>query len=165
MVFAGDPVSAGDINAVIAASSAKPIGRIVASGTQALADNSFVVIAFSGADDIDTHGFHDAVTNNSRVTPNVAGYYQFDATAFFELQASPVTSEAIIRKNGSLNLPPAGRNSGFTTSFGLATSAKTYMNGSTDYVELMVRQDSAGADNTNQSVQYSSVFEWELLRY
>lgn len=142
----------------------RPIGRIVASGTTALADNTQVAVPFSGTDDIDTAGIHNPSSNNTRVTPTTAGYYRFIGTGFFEAQTTPVVSDVNIRKNGSTNLPPAGRYPGATQAFSLPAQVEVEMNGTTDYVELVVRQDSAGADNTNQSVQFSSVLEWEFLR-
>lgn len=142
----------------------RPIGRIVASGTQALADNTTVAITFSGTDEIDTHAFHNPSVNNTRVTPTVEGYYMFRGIGFFQAQATPVISETTIRKNGSTMLPAAGRYPGSTQAFSLPAIVFVEMNGTTDYVELTMLQDSAGADNTNQSVQFSSTLEWEFLR-
>lgn len=142
----------------------RPVGYIVASGAQALADNTQVAIQFSGTDDIDTDGFHNPSSNNTRITPNVAGYYSFTVFGFFQAQATPVISDVSVRKNGSTHFAPAGRYPGSTQAFSLPSVVYMEMNGTTDYIELMMLQDSAGADNTNQSVQYSSVIMWELLR-
>lgn len=159
-VNGGDIIYAADLNTLLNA----PIGRIVASGTQVLADNTQVAVQFSGTDDIDTHGFHNPASNNTRITPTVAGYYRFTGMAFFEGQTTPGTIDASFRLNGSTNLAPAWRGPGSTLSMSGPTTVLQLMNGSTDYVELMARQDSAGADNTNQSSQFSSVVEWELVR-
>jgi hypothetical protein len=142
----------------------KPLGRIVASGSQVLADNTQVAITFSGTDDIDTHGQHNPASNNTRVTPNVAGYYRFSGTVFFAAQTTPVISDAGFRLNGTTNIAAAGRFvPGSGNGFSLSSTVMQLMNGTTDYVELMARQDSAGADDTNQSSQFSSVMEWEYL--
>jgi hypothetical protein len=141
-----------------------PLGRIVASGTQALADNTATAVQFSAADEIDTHGQHSPSVNNTRVTPNVAGYYRFDGTAFFNEQATPNNIQTYFRKNGVTNLPPGGRMPGSsTTASSLSTTVIQDMNGSTDYVELMALQDSAGADTTHSSVQLTSVVQWQYL--
>jgi hypothetical protein len=161
---AGDDVRWTDISTIQAATTGKPIGRIVASGVTVLADNTQVAIPFSGTDDIDTHGYHDPAVNNTRVTPSLAGYYRFAATGFFEAQTTPVVSDVNLRKNGTSNLAPAWRNVGQIQAFSGEVTALVSMNGTSDYIELVMRQDSAGADNTNQSSQFSSVLEWEYVR-
>lgn len=158
-VSAGGRIYASDLNQLLA----KPLVRLVASGTQALADNTPVVITFS-TEDIDTHGFHSTSVNTGRITPNIAGFYRFWGTVFFEAQSTPVVSNAFIRLNGATSLAPAGRMAPGTQAFGLACTVMQEMNGTTDYVELIGQQDSAGADNTNQSIQFSSVFECEFIR-
>ncbi|GAB1642524.1 hypothetical protein [Krasilnikovia sp. MM14-A1259] len=163
-VYAGDPVNASDINTIIDATLSRPLVRMVASGTIVLPDATATAIPFSGTDDIDTHGWHDPSTNNTRVTPTKAGYVLVRGFVFFAPETTPVHAESWIRKNGSTNLAPAGRGAGATTAFSEGTGMITFMNGSTDYVELVAVQDSAGADDTNQSSQYSSVLEVIYLR-
>lgn len=172
----GDILTADALNAV-----AEPtLCRAVASGTQTLADNTQTAIQFAGSDDIDTHGIHDAVTNNTRFTPTVPGYYRFDGTFFMSSLVNGTTIDCNFRKNGSTNLPPADRKGGaaghtVTTSgtpstiggsnaFGISTWATVEMNGTTDYVEFMGRHDSSGSDDTNQSSQFSSVVEVRMER-
>ena len=120
--------------------------------------NTAVAITFT-TEDIDTHGFHDNVTNNSRVTPTVAGIYTVRGAVVFEALTTPVFTAVWIRKNGSTGLPPAARTPGGTSAGGIYTAALVTFNGTTDYVELIGQQDSAGADNTNVSSQYTSVLE------
>jgi hypothetical protein len=156
---------AEDVDVDVDALAKHPVGRIVASGTTALPDNTQVAIAFSAADEIDTHGQHNPASNNTRVTPNLAGYYRFDGTAFFNEQSTPNVLDANFRKNGTTQLAPSGRTPG--SSLHPTTCSTTViqsMNGSTDYVELMARQDSGGADTTHSSAQFTSVIEWEWLR-
>jgi hypothetical protein len=163
MVAAGDRIDASDISTLEDYTIGKPLVRLTASGTQALADNTQVSIAFS-VEDIDTHGFHDTVTNNSRITPNVAGYYRLTGTVFYATQTTPVVSDINIRKNGSSNPAPGDRLVGQVQTFSLSCTVIQSANGTTDYFEIVARQDSAGANNTAQSVQFSSVFEAEFLR-
>ena len=161
---AGQIVTEDDFTAIADAGDEKPIGRLVASGTQALADATPVAITFS-TEEIDTHSFHSTSVNTSRVTPTVPGYYRITGTVFFEQMTTAVSISAHIRKNGSTALAAAGR---MATSASFAQSSFTTcivsLDGNLDYVELLGTQDSAGADNTNQSVQFSSVLEWEYLR-
>lgn len=142
----------------------KPVGRIVASSTQALADNTQVAITFTGTDEIDTHAQHNPAVNPTRVTPNVAGIYKFYGVVFFNEQASPNVLDANIRLNGSTNLAGGSRLPGNAThAMGMPAQATIAMNGTTDYVELIGRQDSGGADTTHQSAQFVSMLEWEYL--
>lgn len=149
-----------DVNTIVN----KPIGRITVTGTQALADNTQVAIQFP-TDDIDTHNQHDPAVNNTRVTPNVAGYYRFDGAIFFNEQTTPASIDANFRKNGVTNLPSGGRMPGSATiASAIFLTLVVAMNGSSDYIEAMGRQDSAGADTTHQSAQFSSFMQWEYLR-
>jgi hypothetical protein len=179
MVAAGDEVVSANITDLEDYTIRKPIGRLVASGAQTLADNTQVAIAYS-AEDRDTHNFHSTVTNNSRVTPNIEGYYRVHTTFFMSSLVNGATIDVNIRTNGSNNLAPAGRLGGaaghtVTTSgtpstigagnaFSVSCTAQIEMNGSTDYFEQVARQDSNGSDDSNQSSQFSSVLEWEFLR-
>jgi len=160
---AGQIAEDADFTAIDATTDSKPIGRLVASGTQTLNDNVETAITFS-AEEIDTHGFHSTVSNTSRVTPNVAGYYRFYGSVFFASLTTPVTAEGRLRKNGTDNIAPAHRGPGYTVASSGPTTAIIAMNGTTDYVELIARQDSAGNSSTNQSIQFSSVLEWEYIR-
>ena len=165
-VASGAPILASTINDIIRGTLNRPTGRMVASAAQALADNTQVAILFA-AEDFDSANFHSTSSNTSRVTPSKAGQYRFTATGFFEAQtATTVVSDVNIRFNGATNLapgarvgvPPAGQ------AFSLSCTVLIEMNGTTDYIELIMRQDSAGADNTNQSIQVSSALEWEYVR-
>lgn len=162
-VFGGDVIYAADINAILNATTQKPIGRAVQSVAQALADATFVAITFT-TEEYDTGNFHDNSTNTSRVTPTLAGYYQFVGTVSFEGTSTPVAVDVHIRKNGSSSVPGTTRNLGATTILGQQVTATVAMNGTTDYVELMGRQDSAGADNTQVNLPITSVLEWEYVR-
>jgi hypothetical protein len=164
---AGQLIEDADWDSIEQSSSERPIGRLVASSSQALADNTQVAVTWA-SEEIDTHNFHSTSVNTSRVTPTVPGVYEVRGTGFFEAQATPNPtggSDVTIRKNGSTMIPPAWR---FvppaTFAFSGMTTVLVEMNGSTDYFELMLRQDSAGADNTNSSVQYTSVLEWKKVR-
>lgn len=169
--FAGEELPAALLEALAATTITKPIGRLIQQpASQALADNTAVALTFgTGSTVYDTaaSAFHSEVTNNTRVTPTIAGYYRFTGVAFFETEATPVVASANFRFNGTTNLAAAWRAG--TASVGLQafsglTQVTIAMNGSSDYVELMALQDSAGADNTNTSVHFSSTLEWEFIR-
>jgi len=76
----------------------------------------------------DTLGWHSAVTNTDRVTPTVAGFYQFSTNANWD--GSATVHRIRTTKNGTAvggSLMPTG----FSSSLSCTTVA--YMNGSTDY--------------------------------
>lgn len=166
---AGDPVYAEEVELAGQA----PIGRCVASGTQALADDTQVAILFT-TEEFDSHNQHSTSSNTSRITPNVPGIYSFDGTVFFGSSGSAFfTYDCNWRLNGSTNLAPADRKGGSsgvrtstTTVEAISLNARVYvaMNGTTDYVELVVRVNNTGGGITNQSSQFSSVVQWKRER-
>lgn len=154
-----------------------PIGRLVAQAAQTLADNTQVALTFGTSSEVyDTHNFHSESTNNSRVTPTVAGYYRVYGTVFMTSLANGTTLDLNVRTNGANNLAPGPRLGGaaghsvaggaFSTAqaWSISVTALVSMNGSTDYFELMARQNSDASDDTNASSQFSSVLEWEFIR-
>ncbi len=162
-----------DLNAIQAASSLKPICRLVAAGTQSIPDNVGTAVTFS-TEDIDTDGFHSVSVNTSRITPTKPGIYRFQGSAYMVARTDYIFINAWVRLNGGTNLAPAGRigglagaqnaaaGPGITSTTGVIPSIHTgdvlvAMNGTTDYVELLIHQDNQlnTAALTNQSGQYS----------
>jgi hypothetical protein len=173
MAAAGEPVFISDIDRVIDASSERPIVRCLATGTQSIPDVTLTAVQF-GAEDWDLPGgMHDPVTNNTRITPIVAGYYRFHGTLYMGPRTDYANVDVSFRKNGATSVPPADRRSFSTaaTQVSMALSvqctAQIFCNGTTDYVEMMAFQDNAAnvAMTTNQSARFSSCFEAEFLRY
>lgn len=136
------------------------LGRLVQTVAQSIPDATLTALTFT-TEAYDTGGFHDLVTNTSRVTPNKPGYYAFRGSYFSAAITTPVTMDASFRANGSTSYAPGART---VPPSGNAVSRETFAliacNGTTDYVELMAFQDSAGAVNTNVSSRFSSVLEW-----
>lgn len=169
MSAAGDPVYIADTAAIEDATTGKPLVRLVANAAQSLNDNTSTAITFA-AEDIDTHGFHSTVTNTSRVTPTVAGYYRVRGTVVFGSRTDYSDVNVWIRKNGVTNMAPASRcgYSGITTTAVETGIAEVIvdMNGTTDYVEVVANQNNLAnvAVSTNQSSQFSSALEVEYLR-
>ncbi len=165
MANAGAAAPAGEINGIINGSTKKPVVRLVASGTQSIPDATSTALAFS-TEDFDTNNFHDTVTNNSRITPNKAGYYTLRGTYITGTRTDYVTVDCAIGKNGTA-VAPADRRSFSTAAtqvgnaLAVSCEALQQANGTTDYFELIVFQDNAAnaAQLTNQSGRFSSVFE------
>lgn len=174
-VEVGDPVTADLLNLLLN----PPVCKLVAQSAQSMADATAAALVFgAGSEEIDTHSFHDETTNNTRITPTVAGVYWFDGE-FFIAQMTQTGSAASaldfnFRKNGSTTITPGSRHSigiitANPTSYTWPAHSQntgTYIecNGTTDYVEMMGRQDSNGAVNTNLSSQFSSVFQCHFVR-
>lgn len=163
VVFAGDVIYASDMNTVINATTEKPIGRATQSVSQALADATFVAVTLTN-EDYDTHGFHSTSSNTSRITPTVAGYYRFTGIVSWEAQSTGVGIDAHFRLNGSTSVTGAVRIPGTTTIAAQQVTVTVAMDGSSDYIELMARQDSAGADNTQVNLPFACVVEWAYER-
>lgn len=97
MVKAGDIIRAADIS-VQACKVSRSTNLSIPHST-----TTETVVGFT-TEDYDTDGMHDTVTNNSRVTINTAGFYQFSFTG--ELAGATPTDfgriYAAIRCNGTI---------------------------------------------------------------
>lgn len=151
---AGDPILASDYAQIRRGTIDLILCRLEASGTQSLAAGG-TAINFS-VEAYDPQNIH-AAGSPSRITPVVAGYYHFQGAAYFA--ANTNQDAAWLRKNGTtaimsgnrLPAPAAG------SAIGLMVHATVYMNGTTDFMELM--GDPGGTILTNQSAQFSSFLE------
>jgi hypothetical protein len=155
------PTSGGNITLPSVTGTAMVSGNMPAfsayanSGTT-IANASFTKVLF------DTENFD---TNNnfasSRFTPTVAGYYQISAGVS---QAGTLTGNNNvlgIHKNGTWSV--VGSTAGGSSNNGYwSVSGLLYMNGSTDYVEIYLYQNSGGTITTNTGVQ--TVFTGCLVR-
>lgn len=90
----------------------------------------------------DTANCFDAVTNY-RFTPNVAGYYQFNATQGASAGSSLSFNYIQIYKNGINDTVALYGPYQNVASYG-ALSALIYLNGTTDYVELFAQLAGTG---------------------
>jgi hypothetical protein len=160
---AGAAAPASEINGIIALTLNRPIVRLVQTVAQSVPDNSAVALTFT-TEDLDTNNFHDNAVNNTRITPNVAGYYRFYGTYFTAAPGTLTFQAAYFRKNGSGSIAPGPRGNNGSLAQSVSPTALIYCNGAGDYVELMAVQDSTGAVLTNVSSHFSSVFECEFIR-
>lgn len=148
MVASGGIIYAADINAIIAATTAKPIMRLVQQANQSLADNTDVPIIFGASSEIvDTSNAHDTVTNNTRFTPTKAGWYTMTGILVVPALATYVNLQVYIRKNGTTILPAPVREGPNATasSRSLEVVVMEQANGTTDYFELLGNQDNTAS--------------------
>lgn len=144
--------------------SFKPVGVLKQQAAQLLASGTSTAITFgSGSEDIDSHNFHDVTTNNTRVTPTIAGYYRI--TGHLSMPSLGLTQvAAAIAKNGTRVSPQAiMRPDTVAASSTAQTTVILNMNGTTDYFELFGQQNSAGANNTNVSAGFESTLSWDYI--
>jgi len=163
MVSPGAKTYADDINDIREATVERPLGRMVQTVAQSIPDNTLTALTWT-TEDIDTHGFHDTVTNNTRITPNVEGYYEFSFTYYSALQTTPADMDVCARKNGSGTIASGTRTPGAAVATGVSGTTIVSMNGTTDYIEILALQNSSGAVNTNVSSRFSSHVTWKFLR-
>ena len=123
---------------------------------QTISNNVSTKLSFQ-LKEFDTNSNFD--TTNYRFLPTVAGYYQINGTVYWAVAA---TNGQIlqINKNGSVIKVGATYNS---SSYGLVVSALVYMNGTTDYLELYVYQNS-GSSATTTSGNVQTYFQGALVR-
>jgi hypothetical protein len=147
----------------------KPFVQLFLPAHFSIVDNTNVAVPWGTGSEtggIDTHNFHSEVTNNSRITPTVAGRY---AVRFKTVFGNNTTGDrrAWITKNGILQTPHAriGFNANsLNYSPALPVDRTVYCNGTTDYIEAWVFQNSGAALNLlgNTDLTSSSVSEIEV---
>jgi hypothetical protein len=97
---------------------------------------------------------------SSRFTPTVAGYYQFTAGINF---SSVSFVQLALRKNGSDWIYGSFPNATSNTNVYVNSSYFAYANGTTDYFEIYVYQNSGGSA-TYQAGQAYTFFSGSLVR-
>jgi len=140
-----------------------PLGRCVQAVAQSIPDAVVTPLTFT-TEEYDTHGQHDPVTNNSRHTPNVPGYYEYHGAYYSAAPTTLANMDAFFRKNGAGSQPSGDRGNDGAIAQSKSAHITQPMNGTTDYMELCAFQDSAGATNTNVSARFTSYMEWKYLR-
>ena len=137
-----------------------PAFSVYQSSVQAISNSTNTKITFN-TEFFDTANAFDSTTNY-RFTPQVAGYYQFSLYVRDGTGAATGQLVAFIYKNGSiLNF------AAYTFAGAVGTTASCnaliYLNGSTDYIEGYVSQNSGLSMNTNNS-SAATFFTGSLVR-
>jgi hypothetical protein len=144
-----------------------PVGRIRQTTVQTgLTDNTAFAVTFD-SEDFDSHSFHSTSSNNSRVTPTVAGYYRVSGIVTMGGQTDYTGIDAYIRTtgvtptNGAARLTPSAT----STTIGVAVNDIVVCNGTTDYFELVGRADRTGGGTsaTAASAFLGSVMQWDYI--
>jgi hypothetical protein len=110
-------------------------------------------------EEFDTASCFDNSTNY-RFTPNVAGYYQVNGE--LALDGGWTSCIITIYKNGNRFKDGVVPNN--VSFFNTNVSSLVYLNGSTDYIELYVWQNTGGPKAVAGGNQYNSYFQGSLVR-
>lgn len=130
-----------------------PAFSLYATTTTSLSTSVFTKVAFNGTE-FDTTG---GMISSSRFTPTIAGYYYITGSAYFSAAAESFVE---IYKNGSGN--KRGTDHGAQV-YSRMTSGLVYLNGSTDYVEIIAYQAS-GSTLTVSASAGQTFFQGFLAR-
>jgi hypothetical protein len=130
------------------ASNLAPAFRVGKVGDlQSISSGAFTKVTFD-TETFDTNGNFASST----FTPTVAGYYQFNANALFNAIASGVVVIIAIYKNGAAyTRGTGGYLNSATGDIEMTASALIYANGTTDYFDVYVFQNSGGAKDIYNS--------------
>jgi hypothetical protein len=132
------------------------------SPAQTIATNSNTRVNL-GNEEYDIGGCYDAP--NGKFLPNVEGYYQLNATVRIDGSSGTGERMIVIYKNGSeykRGTNEAGTEAG-ATFYTLSVSCQAYANGSSDYFEVYVYQNS-GNSRTVSEYQQISYFQGCMIR-
>ena len=125
------------------------------SGGQSIAHNTVVTLNFN-TEDLDPLGWHDNVTNNHRITPTVAGWYQSSFGTSWQADADYTFAKTVLRKNGTE--PTVSQSATAVVSLGdvdaNAGLPLMSMNGTTDYLDLVVFQTNTSAGTNTVDVTW-----------
>lgn len=154
--YAGQRWRAADVNAQIRdnlnwAIAAKTC-RAIRSGSQAITTGGGGDAVLFTNEDFDPLGWHSSSVYPNIIVPDIAGYYHVDACLEFVANATGHRRAIISAKTfgaGPFSMAATSAVGHATIRPMLSVSTVVYMNGSTDYVQLIAYQDSGGDLNTS----------------
>ena len=146
----GNLVTIPSVTGTVMVSGNMPAFSAYLNTSQTLSSSTFTKITLN-AEEYDTANAFDSTTNY-RFTPQVAGYYQFNAQLTV---ASSVTPQIIaLYKNGTSYIRLDNLTSNTEC---IAGSWMVYLNGSTDYIEMYGFVTTGQALNTGLNVQRTNL--------
>lgn len=148
------PPTAGQINAMRDALNFllnPPMAVLYQGAVQSIPNNAFTALTWDQSL-VDSYGGHSSVTNPSRYTAQVPGWYDLDGGFSFAANVTGVRDGAWYKNGAQITTPGAGAVTGSPGAGSSPTQAmpglQVFLNAG-DYVELWVIQTSGGALNTN----------------
>jgi hypothetical protein len=128
-----------------------PMCKVRQTTTQSIPNTTYTAIIFQ-TEDVDPYNWHNANTNPTRITPTFPGWYRGWASCAFQTTIGGNFRLTLPRKNGTQSgernrrdaKPP-------TTASSIVTHGIPFFmsfNGTTDYLELLMYQDTGAAMTT-----------------
>jgi len=159
-----DATVGGDLTVTGTVTAGQPYCLLTNNGVQSIPNSTFTAVTFD-TEEADVWGMHSTVSNTSRVTPTVAGTYLVEFDSRFSSIASGTYVLCFVAKNGVTTARRAGRTgfiAGALTLLDFCTGPTTFdLNGTTDYIEVLVWQNSGAANNlgsaTDGAASYTKV--------
>lgn len=150
-----DRLDIADLNGSFSSLIALNGVRVTRASAQTLTTATDTKIAFD-TELSDDGGFHSNVTNNTRLTVPLAGWYDFGGEVEFAAHATGYRQVKVQLNNGgfisSRIIVP-----GAATAFQMGlTGSRVFAAG--DYIELVCYQNSGGNLNVNQAAEYTPIF-------
>ena len=132
----------------------RPSVLAVETSDQSIPNNTITAVTFNDTELYDVQSQHDTTANTSRITCGATaniGLYHFHASG---LWASNATGQryAALRLNGTTELYRVGTSSNAATAMGWSVSGYYRLTAITDYMEVVVFQNSGGALALSASV-------------
>jgi hypothetical protein len=153
------PAVAGTNTVTIAAQT----GTLNAAGPAFSAYASSGTVTSTGANTKISFQVEEYDTNNNfasnRFTPTIAGYYQINAAVYWGV-AMTTRSVIYVFKNGAATTVGYGSDFGNSNNYNNTLSNLIYANGTTDYFEIYVYQQTGG----NLTTGTGSYFQGVLVR-
>ena len=138
-----------------------PVFRAHQNVAQAIGSGGSVKVQVQ-AEDLDSDGCFDPAVNY-RFLPNVAGYYHIKGQVSLTLPAINMTVRAAIWRNGAEYCRSQQTVAAVANSYIVAVEDIVLFNGTTDYVELYVFQNSGANQNTDAGSNVTN-FSGALVR-
>lgn len=141
-------ISIPDATGTVMVSGNMPAFSAYAGTTTSVADTTYTKITYD-TEDFDTNSNF----SSSRFTPTVAGYYQINATTRSGSGITATIPFLSIWKNGSIY--QRGGGGGVVSGYSFPTiSGIVYCNGTTDYIEIYLYQNSGLTISTDSGSTY-----------
>lgn len=129
------------------------MARVVSTGNIPVANNAQTTVGF-GAEEFDTDGLHDNVTNNSRLTAAVTGKYQINANVIWNANSSGVRQLSLTRNTSNVAIVQTPASAVGTQGQGVSDLFEISANG---FVEIAVFQTS-GSTGSLSGASLSMVY-------
>lgn len=145
---------------VLALAVNPPAAKVIQSSAQTLTTATDTAVAWNGTEEWDNDTIHNFGGVNTQLLPTTAGKYRLLAQVTWEASATG-TRYLKVRQNGGLMVARSPVLTPTSAAWSMQIHWEGYLNGSTDYVEVLATQTTGGnlntvtgADNTWASIKW-----------